>query len=257
MNSLHKLFLVVLLLLLPFAAFASEPEPPASPGDYVVDLAGVLDGKTKSGLSALLRELEEKTTAQVVVLTVKNLQGESIEGFSISMVEKWKLGQKGKDNGALIAISLDDRKYRFEVGYGLEGALPDSLSGSIGREYLVPNFKRGDYATGISLASIEIARLIAKSHGVELDGLKTARAGRKGTSGKKLIMLVLVFIILGLFSILSGKASMVRGRGGRGHGGGWYGGGFGGFGGGGFGGGGGGFGGGGGSFGGGGASGGW
>src|SRR5208337_2575467 len=137
-------------------SFASVPEIPAVPSQYVVDLAGIVDDATKARLNSSLRELEEKTTAQMVILTVPGLNGESLEDLSLRTAEKWKLGQKGKDNGVLLLISLQERKYRFEIGYGLERVLPDSLVGSIGRSYLVPNFRNGDYSKGVSDAAFAV-----------------------------------------------------------------------------------------------------
>jgi uncharacterized protein len=171
MNSLHnKLFSIVafiLFLLLPVSfAVASTPEPPAIPRDYVVDLAGVMDDNVKVQLNALLHELEQKTTDQVLVLTVQSLDGEEIRSFGLKTAEKWKLGQKGKDNGALLIVAVQDRKYTIEVGYGLEGILPDSLVGTIGREYLVPYFRKGDYSSGISAATLAVIQTIAAQEGV-------------------------------------------------------------------------------------------
>ena len=104
---------------------------------------------TRARLNTMLKDLEAKTTAQVVVLTLNSLEGEPIESFSHQTAVKWGIGQKGKDNGVLLTVAVKDRKYRLEVGYGLESILPDSLVGSIGREYLAPNFRKGDFAAGI------------------------------------------------------------------------------------------------------------
>jgi uncharacterized protein len=263
MNSLHnKLVSTVAffscLLLTSFAA-ASTPEPPAVPRDYVVDLAGVMNDNAKAQLNALLHELEQKTTAQVLVLTVQSLDGEEIRSFGLKTAEKWKLGQKGKDNGALLIVAVQDRKYTIEVGYGLEGVLPDSLVGTIGREYLVPYFRKGDYSSGISAATLAVIQTIAAQEGVQISGMpdlgqyRTVSANRSPGTFQMVVFGIFGLVVLILFIthprafLLFLLASQMGG--GRG---GWSGGG------GGFGGGGGGFGGGGGGgFGGGGASGGW
>jgi uncharacterized protein len=175
--TFKKLLIFLFLIVTVFAsrAAASTPEPPAVPRDYVVDLAGVMSADAGARLNALLLELEQKTTAQVLVLTVQSLDGQSIEEFSFNTKEKWKLGQKGKDNGVLIVVAVKDRKYRIEVGYGLESVLPDSLVGSIGREYFVPYFRKGDYSGGISEGALAIAQTIADYEGVSI-------AGRRGPS---------------------------------------------------------------------------
>ena len=261
MNFTHKRFAFLSLLPLFFftvMAAASTPEPPAMPRDYVVDLAGIVRSDAKASLNAYLRELEQKTSAQVLVLTVKSLDGENLGTFALNTKERWKLGQKGKDNGVLFVISLNDRKYRFEIGYGLESILPDSLVGSIGRKHLVPFFRQGDYSTGISNATLEVIQTIAAHEGVRITGLPEAGRPQSDTTvrpiGKlqKIVMLIFIVIAAILFlthpqqCILLVLASSMSGRGGWSGGGGGFGGGGGSFGGGG-----------GGSGGGGGASGGW
>ena len=98
----------------------------SDPGTYVVDTAGVIQTSDRRQLEGWLRELEQKTTAQVKVLTVQTTEGEDIFSFVQRHAEAWKLGQKGKDNGALIALALQERRVRIHTGYGLEGVLPDS-----------------------------------------------------------------------------------------------------------------------------------
>ncbi len=254
MNSRYKSILLTtcaLFLILSLPLWAATPEPPNRPTNYIVDLAGIIGADAERKMIAYLRELEVKTTAQVVVLTVKSLDGESIDGFSLRVAEKWKLGQKDKDNGVLITVALSDRKYRFEVGYGLEGVLPDSLVGTIGRQYLVPNFRKGDYAAGVATATLAVINQIAESAGVEISGMPQMRqltSDGRVQRRKKPTLLGSIFTILffiGLIYLfirnprlfmLFLMASMM---GGRRSGGGWGGGGgFGGGGGGGFGGGG-------------------
>ncbi len=252
---------IMLLSLAAMPAFASTPEPPAVPRDYVVDLAGVMNDGAKAQLNALLFELEQKTTAQVLVLTVQSLDGEDLESFSLDLAHnKWKLGQKGKDNGALLVVAVKDHKYRFEIGYGLEGVLPDSLVGTIGRQYLVPYFRKGDYSSGIAAATIAVIQTVAHSENVQISGMPELAQPRAAYSGKPLGTLqmimfgILAFGALVLFITHPRQCFLIllmsQMGGGRG---GWSGGmsGGGGFGGGSFGGGGGG------GFGGGGASGGW
>ncbi len=244
--SLLVSVICLLFTLLSSPSFSATPEPPSTPPDYVVDLAGIIRDDVEAQLNAYLRELEKKTGAQVVILTIKSLDGEDIEGFSLKTAERWKLGEKGKDNGLLITIALNDRAYRFEVGYGLEDILPDSLVGSIGRQYLVPYFRRGDYSTGILNATVEVIKSISQNYGIEIYGLHKNRAPEeKGDEWINIVAPIIFFIAL-ILTILQ-NAIIARRR--RYHRGSWFGGfgggGFGGFGGGGFSGGGGGFGGGG------------
>jgi len=254
-----RTFIAVILIAAACASVvnASTPQPPEVPRDYVVDLAGIVRSDLKNELNAYLQTLERKTTAQVLVLTVQTLDNQNIEEFALNTKEKWKLGQKGKDNGVLIVVALKDRKYRIEVGYGLESVLPDSLVGSIGREYFVPYFKQGDFSAGIYTGTIAVIRTIAEHENVSITigqgtaGARGAYPGKPLSAFNKVILAVFGIIVLILFIthprqflLLLLAFSMGGGRGG------WSGGG-GGFGGGSFGGGGGG------SGGGGGASGGW
>ncbi len=256
-----QVIMIFALLIAASPAIAVAPQVPATPRDYVVDLAGIVNDNAKVRLDGYLKELEQKTTAQFVILTVTDLEGEPIEQFSIDVAHnRWKLGQKGRDNGVLLVVALKDRKYRFEIGYGLEGVLPDSFVGTVGRQYLVPYFKKGDYSIGIFAAAVAVSNRIASSQGVEITGMPQLRdayaekAGKGGIAGTVLGLLffagaVILFIKNPrLFLLLLLSSSMGGRRGG------WGGGGFGG---GGFGGGGSFGGGGGGGFGGGGASGGW
>jgi len=253
-KSIILLVFVLFFFTMRYAGLAAEI--PATPANPVVDLAGIIDDAVETRINRYLKELERKTTAQMAILTVKGLEGQTIEEFSLSIAhDRWKLGQKGKDNGVLLVVAVNARKYRLEIGYGLEGVLPDSLVGGIGRQYLVPNFQKGDYSTGIYTATLVIANKIASDAGVKISGMPAVQKTYPVKKGKpaggpfgKIISLVFFLIILIIFiknprSFLALLLLSSMGRG-RGH----WGGSGGGFGGGGFGGGG---------FGGGGASGGW
>ena len=259
MTSKNKLaiFLATLFLCLLAASVSRSAGIPVRPLNYVVDLAGIVDDVTENRLNGYLQQLEQKTTAQLVILTIKSLEGESLEDLSIKIAhDKWKLGQKGKDNGVLFLISVKDQKFRIEVGYGLEGVLPDSLVGTLGRNILVPFFKKGDYSNGIFATALAMANEIASDSGVKINGMPTIKPGilpaRKGKPAglfHTIVVIVILFVLLIMFIknprlfLLLFLFSSMGGRMGSWGGGG---GGFGGFGGGG-----------GGGFGGGGASGGW
>jgi uncharacterized protein len=240
------------------ASVGHSAEIPALPAAPVVDLAGIIDTRAEAKLNRYLQELQTKTGAQMAILTVTSLEGQAIEEFSINIAhDRWKLGQKGKDNGVLVVVALNEKKYRIEIGYGLEGLLPDSLVGGIGRQYLVPYFKRGDYSTGIYAAAVVMANEIARDAGVEISGLPAVKKAhatqkdKKSRGGVGTIFSLLIFVIMVILFIKNPRLFLtyllIFSMGGRGGGWGGSGGGFGG----------GGFGGGGGGFGGGGASGGW
>jgi uncharacterized protein len=242
-SKLTKILVILLLCAWPALAPAVTPPLPAHPSQYVVDLAGVLDAPTQARLNGLLHDLEAKTAAQVVVLTINSLERQPIEEFSHHTAVLWGIGQKGKDNGVLLTVAVKDHKYRIEVGYGLEGTLPDSLVGSLGRQYLVPNFRRGDYAGGITATVNQIAKIVSggKVGGQAFAGKpqyhgETVAKKQPSEAGSTVILLSL-FLILVVISIF--MRAIRGGRGGGGFfwlgggpgGGGWSseGGGFGGF----------------------------
>ncbi len=196
----------------------------------------------------------------MLILTIETTGDIPIEEYAFKKAEEWKLGQKGKDNGLLFLIASKDRKYRIEVGYGLESIIPDSLAGTLARQYLVPYFRRGEYTEGVLQTAAVLMETIAKSQGVALEKTISYPSARRtgkpqGSSFKSIVVFLSFFLAFFLYPMLimrSKKDSTWRnsGMGGRGGIGSFGGSGFGSFGGGGFGGGGGGFGGGG-------ASGGW
>jgi uncharacterized protein len=247
--------LLLLCMLFPLSVLAA----PGQPASYVVDNAGVIEEGARSRLAGVLQELEQKTTVQMIILTVPSTEGIPIEQYSLQQAERWGLGRKDKDNGLLMVIAVKDRKYRFETGYGLEQILPDSMLGSIGRSYLVPAIKAGDYTKGVMNATSVIALTIADAQGIKLSGLPEVRQSGRRPHGSPIgafIFFIIFVIILSSLSrsrsggilqaILLGTLLGGGGRGGSGGFGSFGGGGFGSFGGGG-----------GGGFGGGGASGGW
>ncbi len=140
---------LALLLLLLFAPRGLALEVPRRPEGYVTDRAGLLSPRVKSQLEAYLYDYERETTNQVVIATFPSLDGEALEDFSIRFAEAWKVGQKGRDNGVIFLVFKEDREMRIEVGYGLEGVLPDALAGEIVHGVVAPRFRQGDYEGGI------------------------------------------------------------------------------------------------------------
>jgi uncharacterized protein len=193
-----RVFVIIAALLVSIPCLAVTPPVPDSPMRHIVDLANILESDVETKLIRFLTELEQKTSAQVAVLTINSLDGESLERFSLHIAhDRWKLGQKGKDNGALLLVSLGDKKYRFEIGYGLEGILPDSLVGSIGRQFLVPYFRKGDYGSGVTLAVLAVVNEIAKNEGVNITGFPDmSRFSSSAPQKKKFSIVRVIFSIL-------------------------------------------------------------
>ena len=214
------------------------------------DFAGLLSPADRGRIESRLRTVEETSSNQFAVAIFRSLEGESLEDFSIRLAEAWKVGHAGRDNGLLLLVFVDDRKVRIEVGYGLEGAIPDAVAGRVIRDVLAPRFREGRYAEGIFAA---VEALDAASRG-EFQPLPDRGRGVPAPVAG-LVPFLLFLIFLGVLGSLR-RAAHLGPRSRRLHRGGFWWIGPGGFGGG-LGGGGGGFGGGGGGFGGGGASGGW
>jgi uncharacterized membrane protein YgcG len=147
MPGLRRFAVLSLLLLFVPAAARALDVPPAT--GYVNDRAGMLSQGTDLKLDRFLRNFEKTDSTQIVVLTVPSLEGEPLEDYSIQVAQAWGIGQKGKDNGALLLIAKKEHKIRIEVGYGLEGRLTDLISGRIVDNVIEPRFKAGDFDGGV------------------------------------------------------------------------------------------------------------
>ena len=150
--------LLLLALLLCGTAQAEVAVPQLA--HHVTDLTSTLDANQKQALETKLAAFEARKGSQIAVLLVPSTQPETIEQFGIRVVDAWKLGRKGVDDGVLLLIAKDDRKLRIEVGYGLEGALNDATSKRIVSDVIAPNFKHGDYYSGIDAGVDAIIKVV-------------------------------------------------------------------------------------------------
>ena len=139
--------------------FAADLKFPALTG-RVVDDAGILSTSTKSELDAMLAQHERSTSEQVAVVTLDSLQGHSIEDYGYQLGRYWGIGQKGKNNGAILIVAPHERKTRIEVGYGLEGQLTDAISRVIIEEKILPQFRNGDFNAGVLDGTAAILRAL-------------------------------------------------------------------------------------------------
>ena len=146
--SLPRLLLLGSLLIAAPAQAETLPVPALS--GRVVDQAGILSSAEEGRLTSKLKSLETGSSIQLVVVTLSSLRGHSIEDWGLALGRTWGIGQKGTDNGALLIVAPNDRELRIEVGYGLEGTLPDATADAIIRNVIVPRFKSGAMADGIS-----------------------------------------------------------------------------------------------------------
>ena len=164
----------VLIVLIPLifcsAALAQEISFP-QPQGYISDFAGTLNSETQIKLSSLAAALEQKTGAQLAVVTLDSTKPYTIDDYAVRLFETWGIGQEGKDNGVLLLVAVADRKVRIEVGYGLEGRLTDALSKRIIENVIIPAFKKGELDAGVFSGSVAIINYMAEEYNVALEEL--------------------------------------------------------------------------------------
>lgn len=213
---------------------------------FITDNAGIIDSEAEATLAEIVQEIEQSTTAEIAIVTIKTLDGEPIEDYAVKLFEKSGIGKKDVDNGVLILVAVDDRKYRIEVGYGLEGVLTDVQAMQIGNKIMTPYFKQGLYSDGLYQVMLEIQGFIKSDPEI------TSKYASKNQDSSLLNLFLrnrffwflVIFFIISIISSSLGKKKnsstfipiFIPGFGGGfsgrgGHGGG-FGGGFGGFGGG-------------------------
>jgi len=186
--------LALIVLLFSVSLMADVAIPPLVA--RVTDLTGTLSANEAAQLEHKLREFETRKGSQIAVLIVPTTHPETIEQYSIRVVEAWKLGRKGVDDGVLLLIAKQDRTVRLEVGYGLEGVLPDAIAKRITDETIIPELKRGNFAGGIDAGIERIARVI---EGEALPPPRTRHARGDSTGAVADVILnniIFVFIIL-------------------------------------------------------------
>lgn len=232
---------VVVLLCITVKAAITYPRPTSY--KYVNDYAGVVDQNSARQIISLGRELEQRTGAQAIVVTIKTLRGVPIEDYANGLFRQWGIGQTNKDNGLLILLAVDDKAWRVEVGRGLEGAIPDVLSNRIMLELGKPNFAAGYYGAGLAQCYSQFGDQIAAEYGVKLtNSLHTSLDMGAVATDRNSVSYTGYWVILAIIfsDIFFNRGRLLRllllssffGGGNRRGGGGGYGGGFGGFGGG-------------------------
>lgn len=180
-------------------AAAQSPDQ-LKPTGYVIDSAGILSQSAKDRLTALCTEVDQKTQAQIAVVTVKSLDGRPIEDYSIDLATRLGIGPKKSDRGVMILFAIDDHRDRIEVGYGLEPILPDGKVGTFERE-IVPYLRASNYDGAILLVTRRVADVIAADRGIKLTGaVPPAPAQNRGGAGPgQIIGLLFAIFIFFLF----------------------------------------------------------
>lgn len=151
MKFLLKTIILAFLVFSPIFGVSAYSSP-GSPTGFVNDYAGMLSSNEKASLEERLKAFKDETSNEISVVTIKSLDGDYIENYAVKLFEEWGIGSAENDNGVLLLIALDDKQMRIEVGYGLEGALPDAIASQIINNDLKPAFRSGEYYGGIDRA---------------------------------------------------------------------------------------------------------
>ena len=200
-----KKFLIFIFVFVTVNIFALQvPKLKGRINDY----ANILSSREEAELEKMLLQTEKQTSAEFVLLTVRSLEGESIESFSMDVAEKWKIGKNNRDNGVIVLVSMKERKIRIEVGYGLESIITDLKSGYIIRNYLAPQFKKGNYFLGIKSSFDVITGIVSNEYDISPKELTEYQKKQKKSKKESI---PIGFIIFALFIIFGSKR---RGRGG-------------------------------------------
>jgi uncharacterized protein len=183
------------------------------PTGYVTDLAGVIPASTRQRLEALCTELEQKTDTQLAIVTVRSLDDRPVEDYAVDLFKHLGVGGKKQDSGVLLLLAPNDRKYRIEVGYGIEPIINDARAGDAGRS-MVPLLRQNDFGSAVEVAAWQLAKYVADDRGITLSGSPPARhATRRSTDGGSPIgfwaILLIAFLI---FKIFSAAVSNTSGR---------------------------------------------
>jgi uncharacterized protein len=188
------------------------------PEGYVSDFAHVLDPSARKELDDYCAQLERSTGAQLALVTIPSLDGEPVEDVANLLFRKWGIGQKGKNEGALLLLAVNDRRSRLEVGYGLEPILPDGSSGSVLRA-MRPSLRAGNYSQALADAAREIGGKIAAAKGVQVPGTAPLRRSKPAPEGFPWEVLLIVGGVLLVMLLMSGGRGRPGGFGGGGGGG--------------------------------------
>ena len=197
---------VAALLVLASLALAQTLTFPALTG-RVVDDAGVLDAATRAALTDKLAALETKTTDQLVVATVKSLQGTSVEDYGNRLFRNWKLGQAGKNNGVLLLVAPNERKVRIEVGYGLEGTLPDAVGKLIIENGIIPRFRANDFAGGVTRGTDDIIQVLTGDAAEWKQRAAAAAAARRPEQNSAPFAAFMFFLVLVVILLMASRVN--------------------------------------------------
>ena len=207
-----KLIIVLLcLIIVPWLTLtvhgAGIPSP--KPAFYVNDFAGVLDEATEQYIINRAAALESRTTAQLVVVTMSDIGERAIEEYANDLFNKWGIGSADKDNGVLILLDVGGRQSRIEVGYGLEGALPDGKTGRIQDDYMIPYFKQNDFSQGVRQGFNALLAEIYTEYGIDAASIPDIEPAVRGNDGFSIPEPIIIAgaVLIGILILIDFKVS--------------------------------------------------
>lgn len=209
-SSLKSIVVLLVATLLAYSCFGQDlPEIPRLE-KRVTDLANLLSESEETFLTNQLKELETRKGSQLAILTVNSTKPETIEQYSIRVVDQWKLGREDVDDGVLLIVAKNDRKVRIEVGYGLEGAIPDAYAKRIINNVIVPRFRGGDYSLGIEEGVEAIIGLINGEDLPEVTSTTSARSDKTTGLFFFIGIIILIFTVVIIKVVLANKLGNLK-----------------------------------------------
>jgi len=188
-------WLIILMLFLPTASAVSYPQL----SGFVTDNANMIDQSYEDKITQLAGVIEKETTVQIAVVTIESLEGESRDMYAEELFKKAGIGKKDNDNGLLILVAKQEGEYRFEVGYGLEGTVTDSMNVNIGERIIKPNFRNGDYGKGIYESMLVVQELIRGNPEV----VSQYSMNQGGSEDFAILFIILFFLIVGFIIFIA------------------------------------------------------
>lgn len=190
--------MMLLVVLLPVASAVTYP----TLNGYVTDNANIITPEYREKITDLADKINKETTVEIAVLTIESLEGDSHENYALQTFRQNGVGKKDNNNGLLILVAKNERKYKFEVGYGLEGTIPDAMKVPIGDKIITPNFRNGDYGKGIYESMIVIEGLLTNNTEVLSKYGMIQNSGGESSGGGGNAIFIIVLVAIGIFGII-------------------------------------------------------
>lgn len=200
MRTLRTALLVLVLLAAAGAAIVAQELP--SPQGFVNDFAGVIPSEDEAAMRGIITAVREQTGAEIAVVTVESMAPyATIEDYGVALAEAWGVGSEADDAGAILIVALEEREVRLEVGYGLEGAIPDGRAGAILDDYVLPDLRNNDFGAGLLNGVAAVAEVVADEYGVTLTGVQAeprrAAGGSSTLDAGDLLYVLFLLVFVG------------------------------------------------------------